>query len=104
MNYCFPTQKQDGLVSFSYRPNLYIFTESSCFVYNINYLYDVTGGDKLVFLNTTIRGYPLGIRVGKDPRSPSLTLDSGFNQLTFCGIPYMLANIEVWGCSSPKSR
>ncbi|KAK7598222.1 hypothetical protein V9T40_006457 [Parthenolecanium corni] len=61
-------------------------------------------GDKLVFLNTTIRGYPHGIRVGKDPRNPSLTLDSGFNQIVFCGIPYTLANIEVWGCSSPKSR
>lgn len=62
------------------------------------------GGSKLVYMNTSIRGYPNGIRVGKDPRNPSLMLDSSFDKVTYCGIPYPLANIEVWGCSSPKLR
>lgn len=62
------------------------------------------GGAKLLYLNTSIRGYPLGIRVGLDPRSPSLQVDSSFSQVVYCGIPYSLNSIEVWGCSSPKSR
>ncbi|XP_065226218.1 uncharacterized protein LOC135849645 [Planococcus citri] len=76
-----------------------------CMLIQILPLYKVVEkGAKLVYLNTSIRGYPLGIRVGADPRAPSLQVDQSFDKLTYCGIPYALNNMEVWGCSSPKSR
>lgn len=76
-----------------------------CMLIQILPLYKVVErGPKLVFLNTSIRGYPLGIRVGSNPRSPSLTVDLPFEHFSFCDIPYSLVSVEVWGCSSPKSR
>lgn len=39
-------------------------------------------GPKMLYLNTTIRGYPLGLRAGKDPRKPILSIDGGFDKVT----------------------
>lgn len=39
-------------------------------------------GPKMLFLNTTIRGYPLGLRAGKDPRKPIITIDGGFDKVS----------------------
>lgn len=57
-----------------------------------------------MYLNTSIRGYPKGIRAGNDPRKPSIQVDDSFQHVIHCGIPYKLESIEVWGCGSPKNR
>ncbi|XP_059474689.1 uncharacterized protein LOC132196206 isoform X2 [Neocloeon triangulifer] len=61
-------------------------------------------GAKLVYLNTSIRGYPLGVRAGCDPRKPSLSVNEAFTQLEYKGIPYPLLSVEVWGCGTSHSR
>ncbi|XP_071449047.1 uncharacterized protein [Hetaerina americana] len=61
-------------------------------------------GEKLLYMNTSIRGYPYGIRAGKDPRKPSINVNESFSVLTYCGIPYPLLGIEVWGCGTTHSR
>ncbi|XP_059045941.1 uncharacterized protein LOC131841632 [Achroia grisella] len=61
-------------------------------------------GPKMVYLNTSIRGYPLGLRAGSDPRRPLLAVDDGFDALTFQGVPYTLDAVEVWGCGDQASR
>lgn len=55
----------------------------------------VERGPKLLYLNTAIRGYPLGLRVGADPRRPTLSVSAGFDALTFRGAPSAVASIEV---------
>lgn len=57
-----------------------------------------------MYLNTSIRGYPKGIRAGSDPRKPSIQVDDSFQHVVHCGIPYKLESIEVWGCGSIKNR
>jgi len=64
----------------------------------------IKGGPKSMYLNTSIRGYPKGIRAGNDPRKPSIEVDDSFQHVTHCGIPYKLESVEVWGCGSPKNR
>ncbi|KAK0176626.1 hypothetical protein PV328_000744 [Microctonus aethiopoides] len=36
-------------------------------------------GSKMLYLNTSIRGYPHGLRAGKDPRNPFVNIDQSFN-------------------------
>lgn len=38
-------------------------------------------GEKLLYLNTTVRGYPHGLRAGKDPRAPIISVDGGFEKV-----------------------
>jgi hypothetical protein len=64
----------------------------------------INRGPKSMYLNTSIRGYPKGIRAGNDPRKPSIEVDDSFQHVTHCGIPYKLESVEVWGCGSPKNR
>ncbi|KAI8441786.1 hypothetical protein MSG28_005472 [Choristoneura fumiferana] len=59
---------------------------------------------KMLYLNTSIRGYPLGLRAGSDPRKPLLAIDDGFDKMTFNSVPYTLGAIEVWGCGDQASR
>lgn len=59
---------------------------------------------KMLYLNTSIRGYPKGLRAGSDPRKPLLIIPEDFDSLTFKGVPYPLQNIEVWGCGDQASR
>lgn len=61
-------------------------------------------GNKLLNLNTSIRGYPQGLRAGSDPRKPSVIIDQSFNEVTFAGVPYRISYIEAWGCGDVKSR
>jgi hypothetical protein len=61
-------------------------------------------GSKMLYLNTSVRGYPYGLRAGKDPRSPIIIVDGGFEKMEFKKIPYSLVRIEVWGCGDPVSR
>jgi len=63
-----------------------------------------SGGPKLLYLNTGIRGYPLGVRAGSDPRKPTLSVNEGFTQVEYKSIPYPLYSVEVWGCGTSQSR
>ncbi|GJQ78113.1 hypothetical protein Trydic_g2451 [Trypoxylus dichotomus] len=59
---------------------------------------------KMLYLNTTIRGYPQGLRAGSDPRAPIIAVDGGFEKFEFRKIPYSISCIEVWGCGDQTSR
>lgn len=61
-------------------------------------------GPKILYLNTSTRGYPKGLRAGKDPRRPIIAIDEGFDKFDFRGISNTLYTIEVWGCGDQKSR
>lgn len=52
-------------------------------------------GGKMLYLNTSIRGYPKGLRAGSDPRAPKLCVNEDFDQLTYLNTPYPLDAIEV---------
>ncbi|KAK6636400.1 hypothetical protein RUM43_010061 [Polyplax serrata] len=66
--------------------------------------YVIERGPKILYLNTSIRGYPKGIRAGSDPRKPSIVVDEDFSKVTYKEIPYQLVNVEVWGCGKPEQR
>ncbi|KPI98968.1 PREDICTED: uncharacterized protein LOC106118012 isoform X1 [Papilio xuthus] len=59
---------------------------------------------KMLYLNTSIRGYPRGLRAGSDPRKPLLCVNDDFDSFTFQGVPYTIQAIEVWGCGDQTSR
>lgn len=61
-------------------------------------------GSKLLYLNLSVRGYPHGLRAGKDPRKPIISIDAGFEKIEFKKIPYSVHSIEVWGCGDQVSR
>jgi hypothetical protein len=64
----------------------------------------VQKGSKLLYLNTSIRGYPQGLRAGTDPRNPCVIIDQSFHEINFAGVPYRISSLEVWGCGDSKSR
>jgi hypothetical protein len=64
----------------------------------------VLGGEKMMYLNTSIRGYPKGLRAGLDPRKPIIEVDDGFTMVKYRAIPYPLVSVRVWGCGSQQSR
>ncbi|RVE43056.1 hypothetical protein evm_012287 [Chilo suppressalis] len=59
---------------------------------------------RMLYLNTSIRGYPKGLRAGSDPRKPLLDVPEDFDTITFQGAPYTLNAIQVWGCGDQASR
>lgn len=59
---------------------------------------------KMIYLNTSIRGYPKGLRAGSDPRKPLLSIDEDFDRVSIQGAPYPLEAMEVWGCGDATSR
>ncbi|CAG9855007.1 unnamed protein product [Phyllotreta striolata] len=61
-------------------------------------------GPKMLYLNFSVRGYPHGLRVGKDPRAPIISIDGGFEKIEWQKIPYFLESVEVWGCGDQVSR
>ncbi|XP_019878387.2 uncharacterized protein LOC109606264 isoform X2 [Aethina tumida] len=61
-------------------------------------------GSKMLYLNTTVRGYPHGLRAGKDPRAPIISIDAGFEKVEYQKIPYHLETVEVWGCGDQVMR
>lgn len=61
-------------------------------------------GAKILYLNTSIRGYPKGLRAGSDPRKPVLAVDEQFENIDCKGIQAVLLSIEVWGCGDKASR
>ncbi|KAL1501555.1 hypothetical protein ABEB36_006856 [Hypothenemus hampei] len=61
-------------------------------------------GSKLLYLNTTVRGYPHGLRAGSNPREPIIIVDGGFEKMEWKKIPYYIETIEVWGCGDQVQR
>ncbi|XP_067015802.2 uncharacterized protein [Anabrus simplex] len=61
-------------------------------------------GPKLLYFNTSIRGYPKALRAGLDPRKPAIDVCDGFSVIKYLEIPYTLNDIEVWGCGTEQSR
>lgn len=37
----------------------------------------------MLYLNTTVRGYPQGLRAGSDPREPIIAIDKGFEKVCY---------------------
>ncbi|XP_060532917.1 uncharacterized protein LOC132705949 isoform X2 [Cylas formicarius] len=61
-------------------------------------------GSKILYLNTTVRGYPQGLRAGSDPRAPKIIVDAGFEKIEWQKIPFYIETIEVWGCGDNVQR
>lgn len=57
--------------------------------------YLLESAPKMLYLNTSIRGYPKGLRAGSDPRKPLMAIDEGFENFEFTGISYPLDAMEV---------
>lgn len=49
----------------------------------------------ILYLNTSIRGYPKGLRAGADPRKPIIAVDEHFENVDCKGIAASLMSIEV---------
>lgn len=61
-------------------------------------------GEKMMFYNTTARGYPFGIQIGTDHKHLCLEIDKEFSRLSYRKIPYRLEAVQVWGCGSTEHR
>lgn len=55
----------------------------------------IESGQKLLYLNTSQRGYPKGLRAGSDPRKPVVSVDEHFEKIDCRGISSTLLSIEV---------
>lgn len=76
-----------------------------CAVIQILPLYSIVQlGAKMMYLNTSIRGYPKGLHAGLDPRKPIIEVDDGFTIVKYHAIPYPLVSVQVWGCGTQQSR
>lgn len=84
--------------------SLYTGGEESCLVQLQPKFNVVEKGVKILYLNTTIRGYPKGLRVAVDPRNPIIAVDEQFEKIDVHSINHELLNIEVWGCGDKSSR
>ena len=62
------------------------------------------GGEKLMYYNTSARGYPFGLQIGSDHRDPQVAIDKEFSVLSHRKIPSRLDSIQVWGCGSMELR
>uniref|UniRef100_A0A336LLU8 CSON010384 protein n=1 Tax=Culicoides sonorensis TaxID=179676 RepID=A0A336LLU8_CULSO len=78
--------------------------DEACIVQLLPKYVFIEHGPQSMYLNTSIRGYPKGLRAGKDPRKPIIAVDEGFEKFDFKGISNTLYTIEVWGCGDQKSR
>ena len=64
----------------------------------------VSDGEKLMYYNTSVRGYPFGIQMGTDHRNPCLEIDKELSRLSYRKIPYRLEAVKVWGCGTAQQR
>ncbi|XP_037914683.1 uncharacterized protein LOC119653761 isoform X2 [Hermetia illucens] len=84
--------------------HLYIGGEESRVIQLLPKFVILEKGAKILYLNTSIRGYPKGLRAGSDPRKPVLSVDENFEKIDCKGIRADLLSIEVWGCGDKTSR
>ncbi|CAG0919626.1 unnamed protein product [Notodromas monacha] len=57
---------------------------------------------KMICFNSSIRGYPIGMSLGTDPRNPLLRIGESWNKLEFRKIPLHLLRMQVFGTGEPK--
>lgn len=84
--------------------HLYIGGEGSCVLQLWPKFAMLEKKPNILYLNTSIRGYPKGLRAGSDPRKPILSVDEHFENVDCKGISAVLLSIEVWGCGDKTSR
>lgn len=75
--------------------HLYTGGEDSCLLQLQPKYQLMEKGAKILYLNTTIRGYPKGLRVGVDPRNPILAVNEQFDKLDVYSISNELFSMEV---------
>lgn len=84
--------------------HLYIGGEGSCVLQLWPKFAMLEKKPNILYLNTSIRGYPKGLRAGSDPRKPIIAVDEHFENVDCKGIAAVLLSIEVWGCGDKTSR
>ncbi|XP_011310517.1 uncharacterized protein [Fopius arisanus] len=91
--------------SIEWRESHLYWGDEDCMIIELQPCYRlVEKGPKLLYLNTSIRGYPHGLRAGKDPRNPYINIDQSFASVSFGGAPHRIKSIDAWGCGDRKSR
>ncbi|KAH8273962.1 hypothetical protein KR044_006334 [Drosophila immigrans] len=84
--------------------HLFVGAEGSCVIQLLPKFVILEKKPNILYLNTSIRGYPKGLRAGADPRKPILAVDEHFENVDCKGIAAGLMSIEVWGCGDKSSR
>lgn len=84
--------------------HLYVGGEDSCLIQLKPKFSLMEKGSKILYLNTTIRGYPKGLRVSVDPRNPIIAVDEAFEKLDVHSITHKLLAIEVNNIESNFQR
>ncbi|XP_055387234.1 uncharacterized protein LOC129615866 [Condylostylus longicornis] len=84
--------------------HLYTGGEDSCIIQLLPKFVIIEKKPNILCLNTSMRGYPKGLRAGSDPRKPVIAIDEHFEKVDCKGIPAILSSIEVWGCGDKVSR
>ncbi|CAL8115588.1 unnamed protein product [Orchesella dallaii] len=64
----------------------------------------VEKGAKIFYANFSIRGYPFGIQVGKDPRNLSIEIKPEFTYVSYKQIPCKIIRLLAWGCAPPQVK
>jgi hypothetical protein len=64
----------------------------------------VERGEKMLYSNFSIRGYPFGIQAGKNARDVSVDIKPDFQLISFRKIPCKLEKLLVYGCAPPKAK
>ncbi|KAH8393158.1 hypothetical protein KR200_003063 [Drosophila serrata] len=84
--------------------HLFVGGEGSCIIQLLPKFVILEKKPNILYLNTSIRGYPKGFRAGADPRKPIISVDEHFENVDCKGLAAGLMSIEVWGCGDKTSR
>ncbi|EDW28439.1 GL18950 [Drosophila persimilis] len=84
--------------------HLFVGGEGSCVIQLLPKFVILEKKPNILYLNTSIRGYPKGLRAGADPRKPIIAVDEHFENVDCKGLAAGLMSIEVWGCGDKSSR
>ncbi|XP_017474804.1 PREDICTED: uncharacterized protein LOC108365314 [Rhagoletis zephyria] len=75
--------------------HLYTGGEGSCILQLFPKFVILEKKSNILYLNTSIRGYPKGLRAGSDPRKPVIAVDEHFENVDCKGLAAELIAIEV---------
>jgi len=64
----------------------------------------VERGEKMLYANFSIRGYPFGIQAGKDVKNVNVDMKPDFQLVSFRKIPCKILKIFVYGCAPPQAK
>ncbi|XP_016964864.1 uncharacterized protein LOC108034478 [Drosophila biarmipes] len=84
--------------------HLFVGGEGCCVIQLLPKFVILEKKPNILYLNTSIRGYPKGLRAGADPRKPIIAVDEHFENVDCKGLAAGLMSIEVWGCGDKTSR